>query len=230
MPDDFSLLRVRDLRVRRGGRRILDGLSLDLPRGEPFAVVGESGSGKTTLLFAAAGLLEIEGGFVEIQGRRIATLTPRERSRLFGLVFQDYQLFPHLTAMQNVLLAPRLQRRDAEDRARRLFEELRIDGLGDRRPHELSGGQKQRVAIARSLVQEPELLFFDEPSAALDARTSDDLADLLRAINRRTQVVVVSHDAPFVERCCGRGIRLEAGRIVRQGSIAALLERARPAS
>lgn len=227
---DDAVLRVEDVRVRRGGRRVLDGLSLTIDRGEPFAIVGESGSGKTTLLYAVAGLIPLEAGTVEIGGRRLADLGHRERARSFGLVFQDYQLFPHLTVRENVLLAPRLHGREAAETAQRLFEELRIDGLEDRRVHELSGGQRQRVAIARSLVLEPRLVFFDEPSAALDARTSDDLAELLRTINRRTQIVAVSHDVPFIERCCGRGIRLDAGRIVQEGGVDALLGWARPAS
>jgi len=218
------MLRIEGLRVRRGARRILDGLSLRIGRGEPFAILGESGSGKTTLLYAAAGLLPIEGGSIEILGEPLESLGRRERARRLGLVFQDHQLFPHLTARENVLLAPRLQEREgAPELARRLFEELRIDGLEGRRPHELSGGQRQRVAIARSLVLEPALLFFDEPSAALDAQTSEELADLLLHINERTQIVVVSHDLGFVERCCGRGIQLAAGTIANEGTLAEIL-------
>ena len=227
MQAEASLVTFDGVCVRRGGRRIVEGFSLEIPRGEPFAIVGESGSGKTTLLYAATGLLPIESGRIEILGRSIAGLGPRERSRLFGLVFQDYQLFPHLTARENVLLAPRLQRlHGAEERADRLFEELRIAGLAGRRPHEMSGGQKQRVAIARSLVLQPAVLFFDEPSAALDAKTSEELADLLLAINRRTQTIVVSHDAAFIERCCARGIRVEAGRIAARGALGTIMRQA----
>ncbi len=225
MRAEAALLEIRNLFVRRGGQRILADLSLTIDRGAPFAILGESGSGKTTLLFAATGLIPVEKGSVEVLGHRVDALAPRERSRLFGLVFQDYQLFPHLTARENVLLAPRLQGREgAEDAAEALFRELRIDGLAERRPHELSGGQKQRVAIARSLVLEPSILFFDEPSAALDARTSVELADLLLEINARTQVVVVSHDMAFVERCAPRGIRMEGGRIVADGRLDRILE------
>lgn len=230
MRTERTLLRIEGLRVRRGGRRVIDGLSLRIERGGPFAIVGESGSGKTTLLYAVAGLLPAEAGSVEILGQRLRALGPRERARLFGLVFQDYQLFPHLSAWENVLLAPMLQGNDeAADLAAHLFQELRIEGLEERRPHELSGGQKQRVAIARSLVLQPAILFFDEPSAALDSRTGEELADLLRSINERTQVVVVSHDTAFIERCCTRGIRLDAGQIVQEGPLDAIMEeKARP--
>lgn len=223
MPAEPPLLDIQGLVVRRGGVRIIEDLSLEIRRGPPFAILGESGSGKTTLLFAAMGLIPIEKGRVEVLGLRVDALSPRERARRMGLVFQDYQLFPHLTAWENVMLAPRLQKREgAEALARELLADLRIDELADRRPHELSGGQKQRVAIARSLVLEPSLLFFDEPSAALDAKTSEELADLLRGINERTQVVVVSHDMAFVERCAPRGIRMEGGRILASGALQAI--------
>ena len=220
MQAETARVKFDEVSVRRGGQRIIDRLSLSISRGDPFAIVGESGSGKTTLLYAATGLLPIEAGRIEILGKPLSDLGQRERSKLLGLVFQDYQLFPHLTARENVLLAPGLQGIDGADaRADHLFEELRITELADRRPHEMSGGQKQRVAIARSLVLQPSVLFFDEPSAALDARTSDELADLLLAINRRTQTIVVSHDAAFIERCCTRGIRLAAGKITARGTI-----------
>lgn len=229
MPAEPTLLEVEALTVYRGRRKVLDDVSLEIPHGEPYAIVGESGSGKTTLLYAIAGLLPIAAGKVEIRGQRVDRLDARARAKLFGLVFQDYQLFPHLSVWQNVTLAPRLHGKGgAEEIGRRLLEELRIDGLVSRYAHELSGGQKQRVAIARSLVLEPSVLFFDEPSAALDAKTSDELALLLREISRRTQVIVVSHDVAFIERGCTRGARVASGRIVRQGALEAILDAGPP--
>lgn len=225
MPDDVPLLHVEALTVFRGKRKVLDRVSLNVPHGEPYAIVGESGSGKTTLLYAITGLLPMSEGTVEIRGHRIGMLSARERAKLFGLVFQDYQLFPHLSVWENVGLAPSLHGNDgAKELAKRLLEELRIEKLASRYPHELSGGQKQRVAIARSLVLEPSVLFFDEPSAALDAKTSDELALLLRELSQRTQIVVVSHDIAFIERACTRGARMASGRIVREGALAEILE------
>lgn len=224
MPDETALLKIEALTVHRGRRKILDHVSLNVAEGEPYAIVGESGSGKTTLLYAIAGLLPMSEGVVEIRGHRIGALSARERAKLVGLVFQDYQLFPHLSVWDNVLLAPKLHGKEGAKRlGRRLLEQLRIDGLASRYPHELSGGQKQRVAIARSLVLEPSVLFFDEPSAALDAKTSDELALLLREISDRTQVVVVSHDNAFIERACTRGVRMAAGRVVREGGLESIL-------
>lgn len=228
MQPEPPLLELDHLSVFRGGRRVLDDVSLTISEGEPYAIVGESGSGKTTMLYAVAGLLPIGSGKVEIRGQRVESMSARERARVFGLVFQDYQLFPHLTAWENTMLAPKLHgNRKAEELGRHLFEELRIDGLGSRYPHELSGGQRQRVAVARSLVLEPSLLFFDEPSAALDAKTSDELALLLLELGRRTQVVIVSHDIAFIERCCGRGARIAEGKVASEGALDTILGAAR---
>jgi ABC-type sulfate/molybdate transport systems ATPase subunit len=220
-----ALVQIEGLRVELGGKAVLDDVDLSVEKGEPYALVGPSGSGKTTLLFAAAGLLPAARGRVRVGGETISELPPRRRSALLGLVFQDYQLFPHLTVLENVCLAPRLQGRAAYERAAgALLEELGIGELAARRPHQLSGGQRQRVAIARSLVLEPAVLFFDEPSAALDEGTTRELAALLRRLNERIQIVVVSHDRAFVELCCPRGARLEAGRLVTSGNTAAIFE------
>lgn len=214
------LLEVRGLSARRGGALVLRDVTLSVDAGPPYAIVGASGSGKTTLLFCAAGLLPFEAGSVRVRGEELGRLGPRARARLVGLVFQDYQLFPHLTCLENVCLAPRLRgAKNAETDARALLGELGVAELAGRRPHELSGGQRQRIAIARSLILEPALLFLDEPSAALDGQTTDELAALLLRLSARSQVVVVSHDRAFVERCCGRGARLRNGQVEAEGAL-----------
>ncbi len=212
--------KISDLSVSLRGKGILHGISFELGRGEPFAIVGKSGSGKTTLLYALTGLLEPASGSVTYGGKPVLSLDPSERAGVYGLVFQDYQLFPHLTAMDNLMLAPRLRKLAiGEEKAASLLEELGLGGLGGRYPSELSGGQKQRVAIARSLLLEPSYLFLDEPSAALDERSSEDLAKLLKRLNERSQVVAVSHDRAFLEHLAGRGIRMEEGKIAKHGSL-----------
>jgi polar amino acid transport system permease protein len=217
MPDDGStepVLEVLGLRASRGANVVLEGANLSIVPGAPFAIVGESGSGKTTLLYAIAGLLPVQAGTVVVQGQSLLELSPRERARKVGIVFQDHQLFPHLTVLENVCLAPGLHGAEAPaDQAGELFRSLGLDKLTERRPHELSGGQKQRVAIARSLILRPRIVLFDEPSAALDPRTASDLAALLAQLSDAIQIVVVSHDRPFVEQCCPRGVRVEAGRV-----------------
>jgi ABC-type sulfate/molybdate transport systems ATPase subunit len=223
MTSDEALIVVERLRVERGGRSILHDVQLTVAKGPPFAIVGPSGSGKTTLLFALAGLIRPAGGTTTIAGQHLDELPPRARAARLGVVFQDFQLFPHLTVFENLTLAPRLHARPGYARAARaMLDELSIGALADRRPHQISGGQKQRVAIARSLVLEPSVLFFDEPSAALDEGTTRELAELLLRLNERIQIVVVSHDRAFVERCRSRGVRLEGGRIVAEGDTTAI--------
>lgn len=223
-----GLIEVESVAVQRSNRDILHGVSMSIAPGPPFAIVGESGSGKTTLLLACLGLLPLARGSIRLNSIPIDELSPRRLAKTVGMVFQDFQLFPHLSVLENLLLAPSLQKRGGGSatarEARSLLADLRVSDLESRYPHELSGGQKQRVAIARSLILKPLILFFDEPSAALDSRTTDELAALLRALNDRTQVVVVSHDRPFIERCCERGVRMNAGHIERRGDLKSILD------
>jgi ABC-type sulfate/molybdate transport systems ATPase subunit len=226
MADRAAVVEVEDLVVERGGRPVVDGVGIVITQGSPFAIVGTSGSGKTTLLLALGGLLRPRAGSIRIDAKALDELSPRLRAQRVGIVFQDHQLFPHMTARENVSLAPRLAgKADADSRARRLLGELGLDGLEDRRPHELSGGQRQRVAIARALALEPRVVLFDEPSAALDPRTTRDFAKLLAGLGDRTLVVVVSHDLAFVEQCCERGIRMETGRVTASGTLQDIAER-----
>jgi ABC-type sulfate/molybdate transport systems ATPase subunit len=211
---------VRNLQVVRSGRLVLDNLSLELTRGEPFAIVGRSGSGKTTLLAAMTGLLKPDSGSVLFGSREVGELSFAERASRFGLVFQDYQLFPHLSVIENLLLAPRVRGLPhGREKALALLEDLGVASLAERIPGQMSGGQKQRVAIARSLLLEPQVLFLDEPSAALDEKTTFELADLLSSLNHKSQIVAVSHDRPFLSRFVKRGIRLEGGGIAASGAL-----------
>ncbi len=219
MPEPLQVLRADKLTVARGGRAVLSELDLEVLRGPPIAIVGPSGCGKTTLLMALAGLGPITSGTATVLGVAIADLPPRERARRVGVVFQDYQLFPHLDVMENICLGPRLHGVEGHrERARELLELLEIWTLAERGCHELSGGQRQRVAIARCLVLEPGVVLFDEPSAALDPRTTRDLAAVLTKLSTSTQIVVVSHDKPFVEACCPRAVRLDHGHIAATGA------------
>jgi len=214
---------VRGLKVSRARQTILHSLDLDIARGPPFAIVGESGSGKTTLLSALTGLLSYDSGSIYYGPAELASLNVRDRSLTFGLVFQDYQLFPHLTCLDNLLLAPRLRKLPIDEgKAKSLLEDLGVGSLALRFPQQLSGGQKQRVAIARSLLLEPAILFLDEPSAALDEKTTLELAELLSTLNKISQIVVVSHDRPFLSHFTSRGIRLENGKVAAEGSLGVL--------
>ena len=221
----MSLCSTEALQVKRGGREVLSKVNFSLERGGPFAIVGTSGSGKTTLLYSLTGLLKPSAGKIWYGDQELANLTRPERASRFGLVFQDYQLFSHLTAIENLMLAPRLRKLPVTlDRASELLARLGVNDLAHRYPADLSGGQKQRVAIARSLLLEPEVLFLDEPSAALDEKTSLELADLLAGLNEKSQIVAVSHDRPFLAAFCTRGVRMDCGRIDREGTVNEILE------
>lgn len=196
---------------------ILQGVSLEINRGESVAIVGRSGSGKTTLLGLLAGLDTPTEGTVELDGAVISKLSEDERARLrahrVGFVFQSFQLLPALTALENVMLPLELGGHDApQKKARELLERV---GLGERlshTPRQLSGGEQQRVAIARAFASDPVVLFADEPTGNLDNRTGQAVSDLLMALNREqgTTLVMVTHDEHLAVRC-GRQFSIEAG-------------------
>ncbi|MGU7773179.1 ABC transporter ATP-binding protein [Burkholderia sp. MR1-5-21] len=206
-----------------GELTILDGIDLTVPSGGSLAIVGASGSGKSTLLGLLAGLDSATSGTVRLLGQPLDQLDEDERAALrngaVGFVFQSFQLMPHLTALENVMLPLELQggigARDAADRARALLAQV---GLGERIAHYpklLSGGEQQRVALARAFVTHPAILFADEPTGSLDAATGHAVIDLMFELNRThgATLVLVTHD-PELARRCATTVTLDAGRIV----------------
>jgi putative ABC transport system ATP-binding protein len=203
-PETGKILQARNLVVSFGETPALRGASLGVRTGEIVAVMGPSGSGKSTLLHCLAGILVPQDGQVWFGGQRLDTLSDERRSELrrnrFGFVFQFGQLVPELTAEENValpLLLSGTRRGPAMTAARKWFGPLGLDGLERRRSGELSGGQAQRVALARGLVADPEVLFADEPTGALDSVSGELVMNLLTAAVREkgTTVVLVTHDA-----------------------------------
>ena len=220
------MIRIENLRKSyvQGGKRleILRGIDLSLAPGERAAILGKSGSGKSTLLSLIAGLLPADSGKVFWGDRDILALTERDlnpiRAQSLGLVFQQFHLFPYLTALENVAVPLELQRvapAEASRRARVLLTDLGLESRADHFPEQLSGGEKQRVAIARALVSEPPLVLADEPSGNLDAVTGDQvLGHLFTATKKRgTTVILVTHDRDLAKRC-DRELTLENGRLV----------------
>jgi polar amino acid transport system ATP-binding protein len=234
------VLALHELRILRGNRPIVDGVSLMAERGEVVALMGVSGAGKTTVLRAIAGLDPFDGGTIDVAGvmlhARSAPDRPPDRSSdrpsdrpsdrallrdlhtRVGMVFQFHHLFEHLTAAQNVWLAPvhvqRVPRAEAEARARALLASLGVGERADALPHELSGGEAQRVAIGRALAVDPPLLLMDEPTASLDASRRGELAATLVSQARQGRTVIVAtHDAEFARACASRVVVLEHGRI-----------------
>jgi putative ABC transport system ATP-binding protein len=211
---------ARDYRSGSRTLRVLDDVSFSLAAGDVCSIVGPSGSGKTTLLGLAAGLDEPTSGGVHLCGHELTRLSEDARARVrnehVGFVFQTFQLIPTLTALENVMVPGELRgNRLVRARAEELLAEV---GLKDRMTHypkQLSGGEQQRVAIARAFVNEPSILFADEPTGNLDDETGSHIEDLIFDLNRTagTTLVLVTHDLELAART-GRIIRLRGGRIV----------------
>lgn len=207
MNENNILVRIKDAHkiFNRGGERIdvLKGVDLEVRKGDFLALMGPSGSGKTTLLNLIGGLDRASEGSVEVAGERVDKMSERElaawRSRHVGFVFQLYNLLPVLTAERNVELPLLLTRLSAGERKRHVATALEVVGLSDRakhRPRQLSGGQEQRVGIARAIVTDPTLLLCDEPTGDLDRKSSEEILELLQALNRKhgKTVIMVTHD------------------------------------
>jgi putative ABC transport system ATP-binding protein len=199
---------------------VLDDVSFELAQGDSFSIVGPSGSGKTTLLGLCAGLDRSSSGSVELNGIQLDALSEDQRAEVrnlnVGFVFQNFQLIPTLTALENVMVPLELRRSpDAEKSARYWLGKV---GLGERLDHyptQLSGGEQQRVCIARAFSNSPKILFADEPTGNLDADNAAGIVDLIFDLNRNagTTLVLVTHDADLAQRT-GRILRLKGGRVV----------------
>ena len=191
------MVRVSQVSRRFGDTQAVDDVSFELPAGAFLTILGASGSGKTTLLRIIAGFLKPDGGEITIKGESLSAVPVYRRS--IGMVFQRLALFPHMSAAENVAYPLKMRRfppAEIPDRVARYLKLVRLDGLGERRPHELSGGQQQRVAIARALVFEPDLLLLDEPLAALDRKLREEMQLEFRRIQRELGVTTinVTHD------------------------------------
>jgi polar amino acid transport system ATP-binding protein len=209
-----TTLTVDRLSVSREARIVVRDVSFAIGRGERVALMGASGSGKTTVLRAIAGLEPAASGAIVVEG--------------VGMVFQFHHLFAHMTALQNVWLAPvhvlKQPRRDAEEHARALLDRLGVAHRSDAMPHELSGGEAQRVAIARALAVNPPVLLMDEPTASLDPARREELAATLRELSTDgTTLVVATHDAEFARSCAERVLLMEEGRVTGDGPAADVL-------
>jgi polar amino acid transport system ATP-binding protein len=218
------VIRVRGLHKRYGSRVVLAGVDLDVARGETVAILGPSGAGKSTLLRCLNGLEPFDAGVVAVddltlqpglERRHDASVKRRLRARV-GLVFQQFELFPHLRAVANVALAPRLTlgltSSESDARARALLARVDLGDRADAWPHELSGGQQQRVAIARALALEPSVLLLDEPTSALDPATREALRDLIAGLSADgVTIVIVTHEPAFAAGLASRRVILSDG-------------------
>ena len=216
-------LSLRDVTRRFGARNAVDGVTLDVKRGEVLCLLGPSGCGKSTSLRIAAGLERPDAGLVFVGGRLVEGEGRHEppETRRVGLMFQDYALFPHLTAKQNVAFGlAHLPRSERDARADDELARVGLSGLKDAYPHTLSGGEQQRVALARMLAPKPDVVLMDEPFSGLDAALRDEVrgATLKRLKEAGTAVVMVTHDPDEAMRVGDRVALMRAGRIVQTGT------------
>ncbi|MEE1896254.1 ABC transporter ATP-binding protein [Pseudomonas otitidis] len=216
----MSFLSIRGLHKRYGQTTIFTDIDCEIGKGEFVTLLGPSGCGKSTLLRCIAGLTEVDGGQILLDGQDLVPLSPQKRG--IGMVFQSYALFPNMTAAQNVAFGLRMQKAGKDDSARRVQEALamvELDQHAERYPHQLSGGQCQRVALARSLVTRPRLLLLDEPLSALDARIRKHLREQIRSIQQELGLttIFVTHDQEEALTLSDRIFLMNAGRIVQSG-------------
>lgn len=236
----MALLEVKNLYKSFDKLEVLKGISFSMEEGETISVIGPSGGGKTTLLRCLNFLEMPTGGSISVNGEEIFSsdkpldLDEIRKNRLrFGLVFQNFNLFPQYTALQNVTLAPKLHaknRPDYKKRKKEILAEIEEEGkelLGrvglsdklDYYPHQLSGGQQQRVAIARALALKPEVLFFDEPTSALDPELTDEVLKVIKQLaDQKMTMLIVTHEMSFAEAVSDRVLFIEGGNIVEQGA------------
>jgi polar amino acid transport system ATP-binding protein len=229
---------VSNVAKRFGDRRVLDGISLSVNAGETVALIGPSGGGKSTLLRCLNGLNTFDAGEIQVgehvlkpvSANGAGATAARQVRRVLGMIFQDFQLFPHLTALQNIIEAPiqvlKLPREAAVERGMRLLQRV---GLGDRAlayPRQLSGGQKQRVAIARALAMEPHGLLCDEITSALDPELKNEVLTVLEDLKRDGMtLLMVTHEIGFARKAADRVVVLADGKIIEEGPPSQVIDR-----
>jgi polar amino acid transport system ATP-binding protein len=238
-PASDMRIEATDLAKRFGDRQVLAGVSLSVAAGETVALIGPSGGGKSTLLRCLNGLNSFDGGTICVGPHLLtaaesggATPAVGRVRRLLGMIFQDFQLFPHLTALGNVIEAPmrvlRRGRKESEERGRRLLTRVGLAGHADCYPNQLSGGQKQRVAIARALAMEPRGLLCDEITSALDPELKCEVLDVLVDLKRDgLTLLLVTHEIGFAKKAADRVVVLADGRVAEEGTPEEVIDRPR---
>ncbi len=225
------IVKMRGIVKRFGTTTVLDGIDLDVAEGEVVTLIGPSGAGKSTLLRCVNGLERINGGTIEVAGEELS-YTQKSlnhlRSRI-GMVFQSFNLFPHMTVMDNVTVAQRevlgRSKDEARSRGAELLERVGLGHKADAYPDNLSGGQQQRVAVARALAMDPAVMLFDEPTSALDPELVGEVLDVMRTLaDEGMTMMVVTHEMRFARRAADRVVLLADGGIAEQGPPAQVLD------
>lgn len=212
----MKLLEIENLKKSFEDLDVLHDISLGVEEGEVVAIIGPSGSGKSTLLRCCTGLEQADSGTIHYEGS-------------YGLVFQNFNLFPHYSVLKNIMDAPvsvqKQSKKEAEKEARRLLEKMGLGDKADVYPCQLSGGQQQRVAIARALALKPSILFFDEPTSALDPELTGEILKVIRELaEEKMTMVIVTHEMSFARDVADRVIFMDGGYIIEQGNPKEVIE------
>ncbi|MGH6948066.1 MAG: amino acid ABC transporter ATP-binding protein [Kiloniellales bacterium] len=221
---DLPLVRIAEVHKSFGSVEVLKGVTFDVMKGQVICIIGPSGSGKSTLLRCINALVPIDRGSILVEGQEVndPTLDKLELRKKVGMVFQQYNLFPHRTALQNVMMAPihvlKQDKTEVEARAYRLMKKVRLEGKEHSYPGELSGGQQQRVAIARSLAMNPDVMLFDEVTAALDPETVKEVLVAIRElVEEGMTCMLVTHEMGFAREIADQMYFTDRGVIVEHG-------------
>ncbi len=219
------MLEVKDLKKNFGKTEVIKGISFDVQKGEVVAIIGPSGCGKSTLLRCLNMLEKPTSGKIildneDITGKKVDLNKIREK---MGMVFQQFNLFPHLTVLENITVAPLnlklLTKEEATKKALELLKSIGLEDKKDNYPNELSGGQKQRVAIIRTLMMNPEIILFDEPTSALDPEMVGEVLTLIKTlVDKKNTIIIVSHEMEFIKNCATKVLFLDEGKIAYSGT------------
>ncbi|MCI7083401.1 MAG: amino acid ABC transporter ATP-binding protein [Tenericutes bacterium] len=216
------MISVNKISKKYGKRYVFKNISFDIKDREKLLIIGPSGCGKTTLIRCLNGLNKVNSGNIFLNGVKINQIDDVTLKSKVGMVFQNYNLFPHLTVRENVALAPKLLKmgsdEEIDDLVKKLLSKVNIINKIDSYPSKLSGGEKQRVAIARTLATKPEVILFDEPTSALDPATISDFILLLKELSRTTTIVVVSHEMDLIKSFADKVLFLKNGSILEYGT------------
>jgi len=231
----MELLKITNLKKTFDDLEVLKDISLSVRKGEVVSIIGPSGSGKSTLLRCATFLEDMTGGELEYMGKKavwedegqkmksVSKQELKEIKKSFGLVFQNFNLFPHYSVLKNITDAPvsvgRIAKKEAEETAEQLLLQLGLSDKKDAYPYQLSGGQQQRVSIARALALHPEILFFDEPTSALDPELTGEVLKVIKQLaSERMTMIIVTHEMQFAKEVSDRIVFMEGGVIVEEGT------------
>ena len=226
----MNMIQVEGLKKSFGTDAVIDGVSFSVEKGQTVAVIGPSGAGKSTMLRCLINLETADGGTIQIEGQPLldngkypAEKVRRQICAKMGMVFQNFNLFPHLTVLKNLTLPPlnakKMDAPAAEKRAKELLKKVGLEGKENARPSELSGGQKQRVAIARALMMGPDVLLFDEPTSALDPQLTGEVLEVIRELSREHMtMIVVTHEMGFAREAADKILFMGDHQILEEGT------------